>query len=137
MTALSTIERRFCEIASLLDAPASCRIFRTTPHHDGSRHCEFDGTTYTLTTSERGSLFDSDTTTNADELLFWLVRDMTWQMASDYELQKRPDNFDGDSRILLFDRHVELLNRIDENWGARQRDCCNHILAEHPTTHLG
>ncbi|MCP4887036.1 MAG: hypothetical protein GY904_10540 [Planctomycetaceae bacterium] len=133
MTSLSTIERRFRNVASTLAAPASCRTFRTTPHHDGSRHCEFDGTTYTLTTSERGTLFDSDATTDPDELLFWLVRDMTWQMASDHELKNRPDDFNGDSRIVLFDHHVELLSRIDENWAVRQRDHYSRILAEHPS----
>ncbi len=131
MTSLTRIERQFCEIADALDAQRSTGL-RTTPNHDGSRHCEFDGRTYTLTTSERGTLFDAESTTDASELLFWLVRDMTREMASEEELRNRPANFDGDSRIALFARHVELLNQIDEKWASRQRKDYDRVLAEHP-----
>jgi len=132
MTSLTTIAKRFREIASALDAPAGQRIFRIEPHHDGSRHCEFDGEAYSLTTSERGLLLDHQTTTDPNELLFWLVRDMTRQLASDYELANRPDEHNGDTRIAMFDRHVELLGRIDDTWALRQRVHYDQTLSTHP-----
>ena len=134
MKTLSSIEKRFRKIAEQLDAPMESRVFRKTPHHDGSRHCEFDGTSYSYITSERGECFDAQTTRDPSELLFWLVTDMTRDMASDFELNNRKPNDDADTRLAMFDQHVELLSKIDENWALKIRREYDRILKKHPPT---
>jgi hypothetical protein len=133
MTPLSAIANRFRKIAADLDAPKAHCVFRTTPQHDGSCHCEYDGTTYSYITSERGELFDQQRTIDADELLFWLVAGMTRSMANDYELAHRDANSNVDSRLAMFDHHVALLAKVNEPWSVRQRQHYDSVLAEHPT----
>ena len=130
MKTLASIEKRFRQIAAKVDAQAKACVFRTTPHHDGSRHCEFDGTSYSYTTSERGEYYDRRTTTDPSELLFWLVTDLTRDMASQFELRNRTT--DSDTRLAMFDQHVALLTRIDKTWAAQIRRDYDRILAEHP-----
>jgi hypothetical protein len=132
MTTLSTIANRFRKIAADLDAPKAHCVFRTMPQHDGSRHCEYDGITYSYITSERGELFDQQHTTDADELLFWLVADMSRSMAADYELSHRDENSSVDSRLAMFDHHVALLAKVNESWAVRQRQHYDSVLADHP-----
>ena len=130
MDELTVIAERFREIAETLNAPDQARLVRTKPMHDGSRHCEYNGDFYTLTTSERGKLFDQQTTCDPNELLFWLVRDMTAAMAVEYVLSNRQNGLDGDTRAGWFDHHVELLQLIDHTWAEKQRLEYDRILAD-------
>jgi len=54
-------------------------------------------------------------------------------MASDSELTNRPAGFTGDTRIAMFDRHVELPGRADDTWAVRQRQYYKQTLSTHPS----
>ena len=128
---LSSIRKRFRAIAVELDAPAVLSVFRTKPIGFGERFCGFDGDTYSYVLSERGEEYDHQYTVNPDELLFWVVRDMTRSMATDFEFHNRPPEFEGDTRIVWMNKHVELLEKIKIEWAVRQRQEYDVILANH------
>ncbi|MEM7479056.1 MAG: Imm63 family immunity protein [Planctomycetota bacterium] len=130
MSELDKIAKRYYEIAEALNATKQSRQFRIAPSYDGSRHSEYDGLTFKLITSERGEFTDAQSTENPNELLFWLVRDLTAAMALEYELANRPNGFDGDTRRTWFAKHVELLRQIDNTWAERQQAEYNKILPD-------
>ncbi|WP_145251952.1 Imm63 family immunity protein [Aeoliella mucimassa] len=69
------------------------------------------------------------TTADAEELLFWLVTDLTCAMATDWELRHRIEG--EDFRRQQFRKHVELLSLVSEEWCQRQSQAYERILAEH------
>jgi len=89
MKMIAAIKSRYYSIARQLKAPAAHVHFATTPQHDGSPHVEMDGESYCYVVTERGQEFERRRTTDADELLYLLVSDVTRAMASDYELRHR------------------------------------------------
>lgn len=68
---------------------------------------------------ERGQELDRKATSDRDELLYWIFADVTFTMAGDRELAHRVPG--QDSRVLLFTRQIELLDRLSHNWSQRYR----------------
>jgi hypothetical protein len=79
--------------------------------------------------TERGT----DRCTNpkdVDELLFLVAKDVTWKLASDWELKNRIKG--EDSRKQLFSRHVELMTSLNKDWKAAMDSQYEEILSRHP-----
>jgi hypothetical protein len=127
---MSAIKSRYYSIARRLGAPKAHAEFAMTPQHDGSPHVERAGDGFGYVVTERGQELERRTTGDPDELLYWLVSDLTWAIASDYELAHRAP--DRDSRHLLFQKHLELLAKVNSEWLRRKRVAYNRVLAEHP-----
>jgi len=130
MKSISAIKSCYYSIARQLRAPAAHVPFATRPQHDGSPHVERAGDEFHYIVTERGLELKRRTTSDPDELLYWLVSDLTWAMASDYELAHRAPS--QDSRRLLFKKHVELLAAVNSGWSQRQQVEYERILVEHP-----
>lgn len=90
----------------------------------------YDGSWHYLI-AERGEEYSRETRARADDLLFLVFRDATAMAAGEHELAHRQPG--RDSRRLRFERQVELLARLDEDWGRRQRTEIERLLARHPT----
>jgi Immunity protein 63 len=69
-------------------------------------------------------------TEDPEELLYWLVSDLAWDMASEHELAHRRAG--EDSRRQLFDKHVELLALANATWSRRKRAEYDELLLSHP-----
>ncbi len=67
---------------------------------------------------------------HAIPLNYWLVSELTFEMALDYELAHRRENVD--SRRLLFEKHLELLARANPEWSLAKRTEYDAVLALHP-----
>ena len=93
---------------------------------DGSPHVEYEGDELHYVITERGSEYERRKTKNPDDILFWLVSDMTFSMASDFELNNRIET--EDFRIQLFSKDLELLNSINNNWAEKLRVEYNKLL---------
>jgi hypothetical protein len=130
MKSMSAIKSRYHSIARQLGAPTAHVHFATTPQHDGSPHVERAGDGFRYLVTERGQELERRTTSDPDELLYWLVSDLTWAMASDYELAHRDTN--RDFRRLLFTKHLELLAEVNSGWSQRKQVEYDRVLVEHP-----
>lgn len=102
---------------------------RAEPWGDGSPRIEV-GDAYNFVVEERGIELKRLTTGDLDELLFWILRWLTFSMALDYELRNRRDG--EDSRRQVFAKDLELLERLSPAWAKRQRAEYSEILRSHP-----
>ncbi len=126
---LEQLQSRYLEIAKRLGVREPHRFF-TEPQHDGSAHIEFAGTELRYIVTERGQVLESRSTYDPDELLFWLVEDLTWSSAASYEVSHRiPDE---DSRRQLFSKHVELLKSVNREWAALVKARYDKLVERHP-----
>jgi hypothetical protein len=130
MTSMSAIKSCYYSIARQLRAPTVHVHFATRPQHDGSPHVERAGDGFRYIVTERGQELERRTTGDPDELLYWLVSDLTWAMASDHELAHRAPN--QDFRRLLFQKHLELLAEVNSGWSQRKQVEYERVLVAHP-----
>ena len=130
MVALSTIKSRYYAIARRLGAPKRHVMFSTHPTGFGDPHVEKLDDAYAYVVLERGHEIERRVTQDPDELLYWLVSDLTWSMASEYELSHRSGN--ADFRRLLFRKHLELLSRANPKWSEAKRIEYDSVLRAHP-----
>jgi hypothetical protein len=110
-------------------------MFATQPHYGGGSHVERVGDAYAYVVSERGTEFERRVTRDPDELLYWLVAELTFEMAMEYELAHRRENVD--SRRLLFEKHLELLEQANPAWSAAKRSEYDAVLRLHPFEDAG
>lgn len=127
---LSAIEAEVTRLASRIEAPAT--LLPTFGHsEDFARpHVEVDSRGYHFVVVERGQELQRVTTVDLDALLYMIFEDVTFSMASDWELRHRVDG--QDTRRLLFRRQVELLASLSPEWARRQGLRHDAILRSHP-----
>jgi hypothetical protein len=105
-------------------------IFRTNPADDGAAHVEFDGHFYHYVSCVRGRENERRIASGEDEILYWLLSDIVFNVACDFELKHRVK---GKSfRRLLFAKELELIRALNVQWEARKRNEINEILAMVP-----
>src|SRR5258707_252458 len=127
---LRSINDRYHVIAQQLAAPAKFVRFATTAQHDGSAHIEFIGGEFHYVVTERGSEHERRKTSDAEELLFWLVSDLTWEMAVEWEVRHRIQG--EDFRRQLFRKDIQLMSSVSEDWARRKKEKYKKILREYP-----
>ena len=130
MAGLSALRSQYNAIAGSLGAPAKYRAFHTSPANDGSVHLELVGNTYHYVVTERGVELRRRSTDDPEDVLYWLVADLAWAMAADYEVthRKRGEDF----RRLLFATQLDILRRVKLEWAKRRQDEQEEILRNHP-----
>ena len=125
------IKNQVDKIADLISAPID-----SLPTYGYSRdmaypHIEIDSLgRLHYVVIERGQEFKRLTTTNLDELLYWIFDSITFSMACDYELKNRIEN--QDSRRIMFAKQEELLAIINPLWKDKHHLEHLKILEDHP-----
>lgn len=127
---LLSLKARYYEIGKSLSAPVQHLRFTETPQHDGFPHIEYEGTQLIYVVTERGRRYREWRTTDPEELLYWLVSDLTWAMASDYERTHRIET--EDCRRQLFAKHLDLLCSVNSEWTHRKRAEYDEVILRHP-----
>jgi len=125
--ALSRLKSRCAEIEARLGSHIP---LWTAPQHDGSAHVEERGGVFSYVVTERGQEFERRVARSEDEMLYWLVSDEVLDLASRYELEHRVPG--QDSRRLMFQRELELLEGLEPAWSERKRIEIEAILKEYP-----
>ena len=103
------------------------------PKHDGSAHLEdLANGKYRFVYTERGQEYNARVTDNSQDILYWIYQDATFEIACKWEVKNRvPDN---DSRRLIFDKQLELLRMIGEEYALRREKEIEAVLSAHPFT---
>ncbi len=130
MISIHTIKSRYYSIAKQLNAPAKYVGFAMTPRDFGYPHVEVHEPEYHYVITERGNDYERRRTTDPDELLYWLISDLTWQMASDWELDNRIEG--EDPRRLRFQHDIDLLSKVNAEWAERKKAYYEETLKSHP-----
>lgn len=127
MHTIDELRREFQDLCRKLDVE---RPLHSTPQHDGSVHVEVSENWFYYVVTERGKEFQRKSTTQAKELLYWLMRDVVFDLASAFEARHRVK---GQSfRRLLFRKELELFAQIDPDWAARRQAEIEVTLHSHP-----
>ena len=93
-------------------------------------HIEVSGSEYHYVIVERAREEERARYTNLDDLLFRVFRDITFDLASTFELKhRRPGE---DSRRQLFAKQLDFLDRLDPEWRMRAEREIAQILNKYP-----
>ena len=126
----STLRRRYARACRQLAAPAGRFPYRSQPAHDGSPHVEVSNDLYHYVVTERGTEFERRSTPDADQLLYWLLRDVAFNLACAFELEYRVAG--KDPRRLLLSTILSSFGRFPPLWEERCAREIDHIPEEHP-----
>ncbi len=127
---LKEIETEVNRLAKIINAPQD-----GLPTYGFSRdfaypHIEVDARGYHYVIVERGEELKRETTLDLQELLFLIFKDVTFSMATQYELKNRIK--DKDCRRMYFIKQEELLGLLDPQWAVKQKEYHADILKIHP-----
>ena len=117
-------------IGAKLGAPKSMLLVRESSPEDGTPHVEFKSEGFEYVSSERGYEIFRKHTRSLDELLFWIISRVAFNMAVDYELSHRVAG--KDSRIMIFEKYLSELSRINKEWGKKASDEIEAVLLAAP-----
>ena len=128
------LQERYARLCGLL-APYTPRYpsqdaIQTRRSDDGSPHIELVSGKYNYVVTERGSEYERRVAQTEDELMYWLMDDLTTGIALQIELENRIPG--EDSRRQWFSKSVELLARLSPEWAARKQAEYMQILRRHP-----
>ena len=131
MKTLIQIESKVNQLALIIGAACSSELPTYGKTEDYARpHIEVDASGYHYVIVERGEERSRFTTPELDDLLFLVFEDVTFSLASKFELDNRVES--KDSRRLVFHRQVELLSMLSESWGKREADAHSMLLDKYP-----
>ncbi|MBZ9623729.1 immunity 63 family protein [Clostridium sp. FP2] len=85
---------------------------------------------YHYVISEKRQEIKHQVTKNLDELLYSTFKDITFEMACDYEVRNRIEG--QDFRRLLFNKQLELINLISEEFSLLLKTEIEVILKKYP-----
>ncbi|GAA3656375.1 immunity protein 63 of polymorphic toxin system [Lentzea atacamensis] len=78
-----------------------------------------EGPVYRLTAYERGKRLFTKETTELDEILYWAMYEVTWNMAYGYAVEHPVEG--EEQRFTAFRRQEELLGTLNPAWVERAR----------------
>jgi hypothetical protein len=130
MKTLPEIEAEVQTLAQHIGASANGLPTYGYSRDGGYPHVEVDSTHYHYVVVERGRELKRKTTTVLDELLYWVLADVTHSMAFSYELKHRIK--DQDPRRKAFAKQIELLQLISPAMAARRASELEEILKRYP-----
>lgn len=104
--------------------------FLTERRDDGSPHVEFVDGEFHYVATERGLELSRQVTSSQEEMLYWLVYDLTFWLSVQFELKNRVDG--QDCRRIMFAHWKELMDRANTQMAERLKSDIARILAENP-----
>ncbi|MFD0939544.1 Imm63 family immunity protein [Pedobacter boryungensis] len=128
---LNDIEEIVTELALKIHVPLNLLPSFGNQKWDAHPYIEVDNLGYMFyIISERGQEYERKGTNNIDDLLYWIFANVTFAMASDYELKNRIA--DKDSRRMMFQKQEELLGQLNDSWRQKENARHHSILESHP-----
>ena len=127
---IEDIKQEVNELAKKINAPSSfLPTFGRT--EDGARpHIEVDNRGFHYVVVERGNELERKTSSEKDQLFYWIFNSVTFSMACEYELRNRIPN--QDFRRLLFKKQIELIRDIKPEYAHKLEIEKRRILENHP-----
>lgn len=127
---INGLQRKIDTLVSILGFPVHSINLCSAPIGDGTPYISFENGNYNYIFSERGCEFSRKITDSIDELLYWIMYDFIHEVAVEYELNNRVPG--KDSRRIYFPKVIELMNKINIDWGMKSRKYFEEILAASP-----
>lgn len=120
-------------LAKQIDAPTSLLPIVDNDGVGDGQYVEIEGKywqTFRLVVKERGQVVHFEMTTDLEELMYYIFKDVTSHMASKWELKNRKQN--EDSRRQLFAKQDELLATLSSKFSDKFKVDTERILNTAP-----
>ena len=131
LLSLQDIKDKTEKLALRIDAPADLLPTYGHSRDFGYPHIEVDSAGLMhYVVVERGQELERKTTSDLDQLLYWIFADVTFSMAGKFEVKNRIR--DKDSRRMMFAKQEELLGILSNPWRQKEREEHQRILERHP-----
>jgi hypothetical protein len=127
---LEEIKLELEKMAKVINAPQAYLPTYNWSEGSGKPHIEVHNDGYHFVVSERGHEFERRITQNLDDILYWSISSATFSMACKYELKHRIPN--QDFRRLMFQKEIELIKKIREDFAKRKQKEIEDVLMKHP-----
>ncbi len=127
---IATIRKKVREHAEKINAPKNLLRVRSTTNGFGTPHIEIDKKGYNYIIWERGREHERNTTEDLHELLYWIFKNIVFNIASKYELNHRKtgEHF----RRILFHKELELFKELDAQWFQWHKEEIDNTLKKNP-----
>lgn len=96
----------------------------------GVPHVEFENGQYHYIVTERGLDLSRRSTADINEILYWMLYDLTFWMGSAFEFKNRVEG--PDCRRMMFAHWLEQMQKADQAMADRLKLDIERILAENP-----
>lgn len=130
MIHMNNIQNKIRGIAEKIDVPVDLLPTYVHSNDFGHPHIELEGDLMCYVVNERGEEISRKVTFDLDELLFWVFKDITFQMADVYWQNNK--KLDIDPRRILFKKQAEFLFELNSEWGEKILMFQSRILREAP-----
>jgi hypothetical protein len=130
MRTLAEIEAEVGRLSERIAAPRNAHPTFGYSADFARPHIEVGDGQYHYVAVERGTEVFRKSTSDLDELLYWIFDGVTFSMACAYELEHRIPG--QDFRRLMFSKRVELLTSIDPDMGRRAQEQIAETLRNAP-----
>jgi hypothetical protein len=130
MNTLDQIKAQVTQLAEHIKAPPETLPTFGASTDFGRPHIEVRETTYHYIAIERGKEISHSSTSDIDELLYWIFRDITSQMGYSYEHAHR--DLRQDFRRIAFAHTLNLLEQLNPAWMANREAELNETLGKYP-----
>lgn len=127
---LEALQVKYNDICQLVSPVAGQYTFLTEGQDNGSPHVEFIDNKFHYVVTERGLELDRRSTTDADEIVYWMVYDLTFWMGVAYEFENRVDGLD--SRRMIFEQQTRLMKNAGPQFAGRLAKRIENTLKENP-----
>lgn len=122
------------EMAKVINAPQAYLPTYHWSEGSGRPHIEVRDDGYHFVVSERGHESQRKVTQDLDDILYWSISGATFSVAGQYELNHRiPDQ---DFRRLLFQKDLELLEKVNKEFAFKRKTEIDQILEKQPYNDL-
>jgi hypothetical protein len=130
MKTLQEIEADVARLAARVGAFPDDLPTYDTSRDAGHPHIEVDAGLYHYVVVERGKEIARRSSSNYDDLLYWIFEYVTFNLAFSYEALHRIE--DRDCRRIAFPRQIELMRRLGPDMGKRMEREIANILERAP-----
>lgn len=130
MISIEAIKQKIIELGALIDAPKRKLILLEKPSDDGRYHLEIRNDEYHYISTERGQENDHIVTKDVELVLYKFFKNVASDMASDYEIENRIENID--SRRIKFAKQIEIMEKLNSDWGESMECEIEKILEVAP-----
>ena len=111
------IEETVTATAQRINAPAWAMPTFHYSEQSGRPHIEASDLGYSYVIAERGEEYSRQLTSNFRELLYWIFKGISFEMACRWELQNRKEQ--EDFRRQLFAKQIQIIKEVDEEFAAK------------------
>ncbi|WP_426608077.1 Imm63 family immunity protein [Pantoea anthophila] len=130
MLSIEELQKKVDELVFKAGLPRPSVNLCTVPIGDGTPYISFENEKYNYICFERGHEFSRKVTDSTEELLYWIMSELAYKIAFQYELENRIGGRDG--RRIAFPKYIELMTKMNSSWKSKAEDEIEKTLATSP-----